>query len=184
MKYKVLKEFLTVKNPRWLNPGEIIDAQPSGARICALLEKGYIEMVPEQPKTVDDLKEGDKYYSISSDGFITTEIYRLETQYEDGQRIALGNAFLTRKEAEKELARRKAETILKRDTKGFKPDWNDRLQSKFHVAYFAEAHRLSYAWTTSINDGLIYFASEEDVMESINKHSREWKRVLGVEYDG
>lgn len=43
MKYKVLKECLSVKQPRWLEPGSIFDGTPNSPRIKALLNRGYIE---------------------------------------------------------------------------------------------------------------------------------------------
>ncbi len=149
----------------------------------------WFEEIPEQPKTVWDLKGRDKYYSIASDGFITTEICKLETQYEDGQRIALGNAFLTREEAEKELARRRAKVILERDTKGFKPDWTDESQDRFCVSFYlfcgnrTKGH-LGHLQVENAKWSItreIYFASQADAEASVKAHPEEWKTYLGVE---
>lgn len=179
MRYRVLKEFLTVKNPRWLNPGEIIDGQPNGARIKALLEKGYIEEIPEQPKTVWDLEEGDIYFYISMDGCIEMTYWAKGSVAEEAREC--GNCFVTKEEAEKELAHRKAKQILLRDTKGFKPDWGNHQQSKYIVYIHHCRNILAVDYWCDYHSSLIYFANEDDAEESIKHHPNEWKTYLGVE---
>lgn len=185
MRYKVLKEFLTVKNPHWLAPGEIIDGQPTGARIKALLDKGYIEEIPEQPKTVWDLKKGDEYYAISFDGCVTHEhINEVTLDYHE-RVIGIGNAFLTKEEAEKELVRRKAKVILERDTRGFEPDWYNILQHKYDVYYDYVNCKLSVCtYSICSSHQSLWFATKEDAEASIKTHSNEWKTYLGVESVG
>lgn len=177
MKYKVLKEFLTVKNPRWLAPGEVIDGQPTGARIKALLDKGYIEEILEQPKTVWDLREGDKYWGISLSELTGFHI----GEHEFGLRAAhyreVGDVFLTREAAEKELARRKAKVILERDTKGFKPTYKQQ-----GVCIFWNHDKRSLPLSDCLFfDGTLRFANHEDAEASIKAHEKEWKTYLGVE---
>ena len=194
--YKLLKDLPTFK------AGEIFDISSSGnlvkrgqcisdcivAYSAQTLEKfpnilkDWFEEIPEQPKTVWHLEEGDEYYSIASDGFITTEIYHLSTQSEDDMRRKIGNAFLTKKEAEKELTRRKAKVILERDTKGFKPNWKNKYQDKYEVLYDYEFYKLVVDDSVNMpSHPSLWFATEEDAKESIKNHEKEWKIYLGVE---
>lgn len=145
--------------------------------------KDWFEEIPEQPKTVWDLGNGDTYYSISSGGFITTEKYSFDTQFEDNQRIAIGNVFLTKEDAEKELTRRKAKQILLRDTKGFKPKFGAICSIEdfgYEVQYERDVDGL-YVISYKHNDGTIRFATEEDARASIKAHEKEWKIYLGME---
>lgn len=144
--------------------------------------KEWFEEMPEKPETVWDLMDGDKYYSISSDGFITTEKYCLGTQYDDDRRVALGNAFLTREDAEKEIALREAREILKKDTKGFQPDWDNNNEPKYEVYYNYNNECLytcCYEYCCAHQD--LWFATAEDAEASIKAHPNEWKTYLGVE---
>lgn len=184
-RYKVLKDFLDDKAILHLKGNEFESVAEDYANRLHFWEmlkaNNFIKEIPQQPKTVWDLKEGNTFYLISGDGFITTETYKLDTQYDDEMRIAIGNTFLTREDAEKELARRKAKQILLRDTKGFKPDWQDEQQPKHEVSYncITDDLRVSkqYVWCY----GTILFATEEDAKASIKTHGKEWKIYLGVE---
>lgn len=138
----------------------------------------WFEEVPEQPKTVWDLKEGDICYYLTAMGIIQ------ETTFNDlapRDCLTVGSLFLTKEEVEKELARRKAKQILLRDTKGFKPDWKNPKQYKWSVYYNYQFHDLisDYDWDTQY--GTIYFATEADADASIKAHPQEWKTYLGVE---
>lgn len=138
--------------------------------------KDWFEEIPEKPKTVEDLKEGDKWYYIS---------YNSMCHYVASSRVLncintfreVGNVFLTGEEAEKELARRKAKQVLLRDTKGFKPDWPG---CSVQVYYDYDKHLLDYG-RFSLNDGTLRFATEEDATASIETHEKEWKIYLGAE---
>lgn len=181
-RYKVLKEILTVKNPRWLKPGEEFEATPSSSRIRALLEHGYIEEIPEKPKTVDDLRGGDRCWCITLSPLTGFDVEDFEFGIRESLMVETGDIFLTREEGEKELARCKAKVILERDSKGFKPDWKDRFQEKYYVAYeIYFGGQLVARCSTDYNLGGIVFASQEDAEDSIKAHPDEWKTYLGVE---
>lgn len=73
----------------------------------------------QKPKNIWDLKteDGEEYYSIESDGKIIQYMFN-EAFDEDTRDI--GNAFLTREEAEFEKERRKIEAILRKYSRPFK----------------------------------------------------------------
>ena len=90
-------------------------------------------------------------------------------------------AFATKEEAEKHIEWLKARAILIQDTKGFKPDWTDFNQMKYHVQYDYEDCEFG-VWSGSFNKYCeIYFATEEDANQSIKTHEKEWKTYLSVE---
>lgn len=139
----------------------------------------WFEEIPEEPKTVDDLEEGDECWMLDTD----LEPLRIEwrgTPYDIRLR-ELGLIYLTKKELEHELARRKAKVILERDTKGFKPDWEQFRIDKYNVYYDFEAEKLKTSCWGRHDYGTIVFATEEDAEASIKAHPDEWKMYLGVE---
>lgn len=142
----------------------------------------WFEEIPEQPKTVWDLKEGDEYYAISFDGCITHEYINHSSIDYHERVIGIGKCFLTKEEAEKELARRKAKVILERDTKGFQPDWDNNNEPKYEVYYNYNNECLytcCYEYCCAHQD--LWFATAEDAEASIKAHEKEWKIYLGVE---
>lgn len=148
--------------------------------------KEWFEEIPEEPKTVWDLREGDEYYAISFDGRVTHEYINEVTLDYHERVIGIGNAFLTKKEAEKELARRKAKVILEQDTKGFKPSRGEKYfkygrgDEYEHVEVYYDGENLDTTADIGL-DGCIYFESHEDAKASIKAHPDEWKTYLGVE---
>lgn len=180
-KYKVLKSFPSSDGGYHHLAGEIYKPTKSASRTANLERLGYIEEIPKQPKTVWDLKEGDKYYCILDYGGIVEPRWVEKEQYNQECRREAGNIFLTYAEAEKELARHKAKQILLRDTKGFTPDWSDPNQPKFTVSMCHTDMVLSIVCWHIYNYGVIYFASREDARTSIKIHEKEWKVYLGVE---
>lgn len=164
------------------------------SRICAYTKdtlkkfpnilKDWFEEIPDRPKTVWDLEKGDRHYFIGGNGYIDDVAW-------DGDEIdelhrSIGNVFLTREDAEKEVARRKAKVILERDTKGFKVD--DNTERFYFVYYdFYDSNLRCDSWTTAMSYGQftsrLVFRTEEDAVSSIKNHEREWKIYLGIEDD-
>lgn len=137
----------------------------------------WFEEIPENPKTVWDLEEGDEYYIPDWDNTVGHDYWH--NREKDNHRRLLGNMFLTKEEAEKELARRRAKQIILRDTKGFKPDWKE---CDYGVVVFWDVidKKLVYNWA-EYNDGTIRFRTDEDAEASIKSHEEEWKIYLGVD---
>lgn len=166
--------------------------------INVYIEHGFIKEIRRpKSKTVYDLKVGDIYFRINANASIGVFNYA-DDRDDEGAR-AIGNMFLSRGDAEKELARRKAKQILLRDTKDFKPDCHGEgnlnctwtIKWKRHYIDYKDAQgcmkdkpvwKLKIIHADDIYDqNLIYFASEEDAEASIKAHEKEWKIYLGVE---
>lgn len=139
----------------------------------------WFEEIPEKLRTVWDLEEGDEYWFIDAINVIDSDIWNGGIFCIQNRRV--GNVFLTKDEAKKELARRKAKQVLLRDTKGFKPDWNEYSSNKFYVLYNHAFSKLSVYAHHEEEGPHIYFATEDDARASIEAHEKEWKIYLGVE---
>lgn len=142
----------------------------------------WFEEIPEQPKTVWDLKNGDKFYRVSASG-MTGYYWKIWQNNElDNLMRDMGEVFLNEEDAIKELARRKAKVILEQDTKGFKADWKNNNQNKWYVTYQTYFNgQLVAERTQGYNYGPLAFGSWEDAQASIKTHKKEWKIYLGVE---
>lgn len=86
-------------------------------------------LTPPKPKTVWDLKYGDRYWSISSYADVYNKTWK--NVVVDNWRRNIGNCFLTKEDAEFEVMRRKVETtLLKCGRREFKnKDYN------FYIVY-------------------------------------------------
>lgn len=164
--------------------GEIISDEEAKSRFAgydSLAEFNEVyEDAPEEKKYGGRVpKEMDRYFVICSEGEITAA--RWNNHFIDKNRFAAGSAFWTREEAEKELARRKAYVILKEDTKGFKPDWEDSDKRKYYVEYDWRCAELTTNLAWALQDGTgLYFATREDARDSIKAHRQQWLDYLCV----
>ena len=77
------------------------------------IHEDLLEPYIEKPKSVWELKEGDKYYSIYGNGNVSSEKKWFDDEYENNYR-EIGNVFLTKEEAEFEVERRRIETKMLR----------------------------------------------------------------------
>ena len=194
-RYKLLKDLPTFKAGTELELSEhgnlgkrgdrksdfvvVLDSNTLSRFPNILQDTDWFEEIPEQPRTVWNLKIGDRYWLSSSSA---SEIFsaRWDDDSVDHSHRSSDNCFLTRKDAEKELARRKAKVILERDTKGFKPDY-ESWSGGFEVYWSQSRSVLDYTEYPATNNGTIRFATEEDAESSIKAHPNEWKIYLGVE---
>lgn len=174
--YKVLKDFPSSDGGYSHKKDSIYKPTQSKQRTKNLIRLGYIERIPEQPNTVWDLKNGDRYYIIELGAHITRVTWTSDIFDKSAREI--GNIFLTKADAEKELARRKAKQILLRDTKGFKASKDNDYR---HIkVYYAKGCGLDTASDIGSTDG-IQFRNHEEAEASIMNHPNEWKIYLGVE---
>lgn len=137
----------------------------------------------KQPKTVWDLKGGDKYFFIGAIGFVREDVYG--SCNADRGCISQGNAFLTKEEAEFEVEKRKVIAELKRYAYEFSEDeWCDGDVYKFSIFYdySFDCLEVDYRFMVKFANG-IYFKSEEDADEAIETvgEDRIKKYLFGIE---
>lgn len=116
-----------------------------------------------QVKSIWDLKiaDGEKYYRLYGDGDIDKLFFN--TDYDERARD-IGNAFLTREEADFELERRKVEAIMRKYSRPFEDGKTN---------YFLVCNRdgkttgIDYYW--GIDCGVPYFESEEIAQKVIDE---------------
>lgn len=140
----------------------------SGVLIRLMSGEFGIEKIPQKPESVWDLKEGDEYYYIDYYGEIKSVFN--ECCDEDLSIIEIGNAFLTREEAEFEVVRRKCEAILlKYGTRDIR-SLGDINAHKYFIVYNNYYHEISISFNQSANSqGTIYFESVELAQKAIEE---------------
>ena len=125
--------------------------------------------------------------------FFTIDIYRskfkeINTDYYSGWSALevknikdLGLLFKTKEEIDKFIAYLKAKAINKQDTKGFKPNWNNEGEKKFFGSWNFQRKEVYWNYEYINKYVEIYFKTNEDIEESFEKHSEEWKTYLTYE---
>lgn len=148
---------------------------------CLMSGEYRIEKIPHKPKTVWDLKNGDEYYYI--DYYGETKSVFNECCDEDLSIIEIGNAFLTKEEAEFEAERRKCEAILLKYGTRSMMSLGDNNINKFYIIY----DNLNEIIITTCEDfinrqGIIYFESKDLALKAINEcgYDRLKKYVFNV----
>lgn len=129
-----------------------------------------------QVKSIWDLKIADRetYYRIYGDGDIDKLFFSSDN---DEQARDIGNAFLTREEADFELERRKIEAIMRKYSRPFE----DGKTNYFLVCNRGgKTTKIDYYW--SIDCGVPYFESEEITQKVIDEIGEDrlikhWFRV-------
>lgn len=155
--------------------------------ICPNILTDWFEEIPEEPKTVYDLEEGDKcWVRRSTVSALSPEpLHAVEEIWQGDLRQQslreCGALFLSAEEVDRDIKQCKAREILKRDTKGFKPAVHDYNQYKWHVYWLIDKQRLEMDVEPNAMENRIYFATAEDAEASIKAHPEEWKTYLGVE---
>lgn len=129
-----------------------------------------------QVKSVWDLKiaDGEKYYRLDGEGDVDIEDFN--TKY-DEQARDIGNAFLTREEAEFEVKRRKIETIMRKHSRPFKSG-----EFNCTVACETPINKVYIRTVQFHNSGVPFFASSEVAQKVIDEIGEDrlikyWFRV-------
>lgn len=187
-RYKLLKDLagLKVGSILYLNElGNLVTSDKTTIVFLAnfihhynLLESDWFEELPEEYKRWR-AKEDERYWFVEEDGGVADNYE--DKMGTDDRRYEFGNYFKTEEEAQKAADWLKAFTILRDDTKGFKPDWKDGSQLRWGVEYNYDTNRLSAYLNFGIQDGVIYFATQDDAEESIKAHERQWLTFFGAE---
>lgn len=179
MKYRLLKDLPWVKagtirdeedfmydveiHEEWFEP--IYEAQPS----------------TKKPKTVSDIESYEEYWYIENGMVKITQWWNTIT--ENNRRLCW-DTFLTKEDAERELAYRKAKSrILKHhaENSGFVPDWGDFDEYKFCIFYRHDENIFGVDYWHSVeHQGICFFATEEEAQQSIEDCEKEWKVIFNV----
>ena len=173
-KYKLLKDIPFAK------AGDIVEMWSDGTMAFAgepNLPRFNKEDVRMFPLWFEEVEE---YFYITTDGSVWLCSKNKDKEL-DKNRKAIGNYFETIEEAEKYLEYLKAKEVIKQDTKGFKPDWENPSQKRL-FGYFNLIDKTLCHFDVGENmESKIFFESEEDIKESFKKHHEEWKAYLTYE---
>ncbi|MGP1402581.1 MAG: hypothetical protein ACTTKY_00335 [Catonella sp.] len=139
-----------------------------------IIEKAEAEL---KPKSIWDLdvKDRDKYYCLYSHGYISSNIF----EGISGECTRdMGNAFLTREEAEFERERRKVEAVMKKYSRPFKDE-----EDNYYMVYDIRHNSIEFGVNFCICNGLPYFESKEIAEKVIDEigEDRLKKYWFGVE---
>jgi hypothetical protein len=117
------------------------------------------------------------YHTITANGQIESHDYddlnlSLDLEKE------IGNHFETTKETQECIAYLKARAIIKQDTKGFKPDWQNADEERYCGKWDFDDEIPHISILNIFKAPQIYFKSKKDIQESFKKHPDEWKTYL------
>jgi hypothetical protein len=137
-------------------------------------------LFPVKPKTIYDLKYDDTYFVIErrqSDGKLVIEECKVKCKDILENDILFNNAFLTYEEAEFEVERRKVIQELKRFSKEFEYNENNR-----NIAFDFSEEEIFYDCNNILQYPYIYFESKEKAQEAVKSvgEDRVIKYYLGV----
>lgn len=139
----------------------------------------WFEEIPEEAKTVFDLKDGDECWVLDT-GLEPLRVEWRGTPYDIRLR-ELGRLYLSEEELKADIAKQEAKVTIERDTQGFKPDWENNKYG-WNVIYNPTSYKLFVNDDYNhLNDGTLRFATKADAEASILNHKKEWLTVLGVE---
>ena len=130
----------------------------------------------QKPKTIWDLDvvNEEEYYYITEGGKIKTTHF---DRFYDEKNRSLGNAFLTKEEAEFELERRKIEAVMRKYSKPYKAD-----EDNYCILYFHDLKRVDVSYYSVTDYGILYFKAEEIAEKVIDEIGEDrlkkyWFRV-------
>lgn len=123
-----------------------------------------IEGRKPKPKTVWDLEKGDNHHWIDITGDVCINVPWKDTE-EDKQAREIGNVFLTKEEAEKDVERRKVENLL---LKYGGRRWFMKGKDNMFLYYDARIKELRYDLKTILPvQGAIYFDDFNKLDEAV-----------------
>lgn len=177
-----MKRYKLLKDLPFAKAGEIFDDQYEDGILTFYHQNRTIDIYKKDIEYFDDWFEEkvEEFYYINEKGFVST----LPKNYIHSDvhlRRAIGNYFKTKEEAEKYLEYLKAKAIIKKDTKGFRPDWNDENDRKYCGFWDSTKKEFEYMCISNLQSDSIYFNIADDIVESFEKHPKEWKTYLTYE---
>lgn len=132
------------------------------------VKEGFMDLLEKpKPKSVWDLKCGDKYYYIDVYGDISDG--RIGNDSSEDEIFAIGNVFLTEEDAEFAVERLKVIAELKRYAKEFSDEeWKDNKTQKYYIVYRYSGDYIRSILTYTSKDSVLYFESPEKIQEAID----------------
>ena len=131
-------------------------------------EWARIHLFKPKPKSVWNLKDGGQYYYTNIRGDVNRDVWCEGCQYER----EVGNAFLTKEEALKDVERRKVEALL---LKYGGRRWFKEHKLNWFIALENEVTHEPYVYSVSYRpkQGCIYFDTEEQAQKAISEIGEE-----------
>lgn len=145
------------------------------------IHEDLLEPYIEKPKSIWELKEGDKCFFINSMGSMIP--VKWDGTYCAIRNLEIGNVFLTKEEAQDEIERRKVETELLR-LGGRRNIKLDICDDNYYIMYDHKTRNLAYFnrnWMHS--QGSIFFDTYVDADKAVKTigEDRIKKYIFGVE---
>ncbi len=143
--------------------------------------KSLKQLVDEMEKLIEQEQEfpqdGDEYWYIDNDGYILNEKWD-GLDFEE-YRLAIGNVFKTKEQAEFAVEKLKVEAELRKFSRPFEP-----MENNFYIVFDAGDVSVD-VWYVSYSkiQGAIYFESKENAQQAIKSvgADRIKKYIFGVE---
>lgn len=141
----------------------------------------WFEEIQEEP--IDSIhwipKDGEEYWYIGDDGPIRS-IRFSSYDGDDANRLAIGNVYLTKAEAEQARDRELAEARLRR-TSNFKPDFENGNGG--WIVYYSYKTKSLFTYRTSSNNAgePVHYRTEEEAEKSIKENEKDWLAYFNVE---
>ena len=141
----------------------------------------FFEEIQEEP--TDSIhwipKDGEEYWYIGDDGPIRS-IRFSSYDGDDANRLAIGNVYLTKAEAEQARDRKLAEVRLRR-TSNFKPDFKNG-KGGWIVGYDHQRNKFLFMFVVGADYGEpVHYETKEEAEKSIKENERDWKIYFGIE---
>lgn len=182
IKYRLRKSLPCAKS------GEIFREDFDENNIVYLYQESY--GVKQHKICLEDIDNFDEWFEEIKEYYVINPVFgeilkTKDNSYSDLQirnMRELGVLFDTWLEADRKLAYLKAKAIIKQDTKGFKPDWRSEFEGRYCGFWDFKDSRLD--WKYGMNtpkESTIYFKTRQDILDSFEKHRKEWKIYLTYE---
>ena len=194
-----MKRYKLLKDLPFAKAGDILSLERSQ-------EYGYFKLCKDRsnPRSIE-LYEGivegfidnfDEWFEEIEEPkiFFTIDIYKskfkeINTDYYSGWSALevknikdLGLLFKTVEKTKKYLEYLKAKAIIKKDAKGFKPDWNNEDENRYRGSWDLKKDTTIWMYESgAFKEPLIFFKSVKDIKESFEKHPNEWRTYLTYE---
>ncbi|WP_300077930.1 hypothetical protein [uncultured Thomasclavelia sp.] len=156
-----------------MNIQEIESSLKALQKQVTVLEKAIKEFKENsKPKTIYDLRDGDKYWVVGYDGAINGCTFF--DSYSDKKIIEIGSAFLTEEEAKYEIKCREVYTQLKKYSYDFSyEEWKNGNILKYFLNYIADQNYIKINSCYHLNCSALYFKTKENAQLAIDEVGKE-----------